>query len=264
MISAVILTKNEEKNIEACLNSLKWCDEIIIIDDCSEDGTVKKINNERDRAFGERSLLSQSEIKIFERHLAGDFAAQRNFGLEKATGEWILFVDADERVTEQLREEILKQVQNDKQQNLSGFYIKRKDFLFSRGLNHGETGNIRFLRLAKKGSGRWTRAVHETWQVRGEILELDNPLLHYPHQTIKEFLEDINFYTDLNAQTFYKQGVRAGSLEILFYPAAKFIRNYFLKLGFLDGLPGLLSAILMSFHSFLTRAKFWQLQNENN
>ncbi len=262
MISAVILTKNEEKNITECLKTLQWCDEIIIIDDYSEDGTVKKINNERDRAFGERSLLSQSEIKIFEHHLNRNFAAQRNFGLEKATGEWILFMDADERVSEQLREEILKQVQNDKQQKFVGFYLKRKDFLFGRGLNHGETGNIKFLRLAEKGSGKWVRAVHETWQVRGKISELENPLLHYPHQTIKEFLEDINFYTDLNAQTFYQQGVRADSLQILVYPAAKFVKDYFLKLGFLDGLPGLLSAILMSFHSFLTRAKLWQLQDE--
>src|SRR3990167_11562432 len=94
MISAVVLTKNEEKNIERCINSLLWCDEIVIIDDYSEDETINKIKN--------------AKVKIFQRKLNGDFAGQRNFGLEKASGEWVLFVDSDEEVSRELREEILE------------------------------------------------------------------------------------------------------------------------------------------------------------
>ncbi|MFH0863680.1 MAG: glycosyltransferase family 2 protein [Candidatus Gottesmanbacteria bacterium] len=256
MISAVILTKNEEKNIKDCLEAVKWCEEIVIIDDYSEDQTVSTCE------------MSNVKCQIFQRHLDKDFAAQRNYGLEKARGparhasqgdaggEWVLFLDADERVTEDLKEEILHFVQNDK---YNGFYLKRKDFLFGKRLNHGESGNIKLLRLAKKDSGIWGRSVHETWQIKGLIGELTNPLLHYPHQKISEFLHDINIYTDINAQVFYQQEIKVRFWQIFIYPFGKFIKNYFFKLGILDKTPGFIHAVMMSFHSFLTRAKLWVL-----
>lgn len=251
MISAVILTKNEEKNISECLKTLEWCDEVIVIDDNSSDKT--------------REFAEGLGAKVFVHPLNNNFATQRNYGLEKAgesfdtaQDKWVLFVDADERVTPSLRKEITQYTNNPITQ-FDGFLIKRKDFLFGKWLEHGETSNIRLLRLAKKETGRWVRPVHEVWQVRGETGEFVNPLLHYPHQTIKEFLEDINFYTDLNAKVFYEQGVKAFFWQIPAYPLGKFIRNYFLRLGFLDGTAGFLQAIFMSFHSFLTRAKLWLL-----
>ena len=108
MISAVVLAKNEEKNIEECLKSLKWCDEIIIVDDYSEDGTLKKVQSSKFKVQNDspRGEAGKSKLKIFKRRLDNDFAGQRNFGLEKASGDWVLFVDADERVNGQLRSEI--------------------------------------------------------------------------------------------------------------------------------------------------------------
>jgi len=251
LISAVVLTKNEEKNILECLKTLKWCDEIIVIDDYSEDGTLEKIFNFQFSIF--------NKIKIFKRHLDGDFAEQRNYGLKKAKGEWVLFVDADERTTEALASEIKNQISKIKKGGVIGFYLKRIDFMWGKRLRYGETGEIRLLRLAKKEAGKWARPVHEVWQINGQIGELTNPLLHYPHQTIREFLESINFYTTLNAKVFYEHGVKVSYWHIIVYPLAKFIKNYFLKLGFLDGMAGLLQATFMSFHSFLTRAKLWLL-----
>ncbi|MBI5465165.1 glycosyltransferase family 2 protein [Candidatus Gottesmanbacteria bacterium] len=251
LISAIVLAKNEEKNIKECLRTLKWCDEIIIMDDYSDDETIKKCQ------------MSNVKCQIYKRHLNEDFAGQRNFGLEKAVGEWVLFVDADERISAALTAEIQCQMSNVKCQIYEGYYFRRQDFLFGKWLSHGETGNIKLLRLAKKEAGRWVRPVHEIWEVRGKIGELKNSLLHYPHQTIKEFLENINFYTTLNARVFFNQGIKSSWWQIVAYPVAKFGKNYFFQCGFLDGMAGLLQAIFMSFHSFLTRAKLWLLWQKN-
>ncbi len=244
MISVVILTKNEEEHIVDCLESLSWCDEIVVIDDNSSDLTV-----ELARKFTEH---------VFLHSLNDDFSAQRNFGLDKATGDWVLFIDADERVSEVLKKEIIYRTQ-DSQNN--AFRIQRLDVVWGKTLCHGETGNISFVRLAKKGTGTWKGSVHEVWEVGEGVNILDNSLIHYPFRNYSEFLEKINFYSSLRAKELYDKNIMSSFLDISFYPKAKFFQNYILKFGFLDGLPGLIHAITMSFHSFLTRAKLWQLYN---
>ncbi|MBI2031142.1 MAG: glycosyltransferase family 2 protein [Candidatus Levybacteria bacterium] len=252
MISVVILTKNEEKNIEDCLQNLQWCDEIIVIDDYSEDQTLEIIQNSKFKIQN-----YSSKIKTYQRYLDGDFSAQRNFGLEKATGDWILFVDADERVSEALASEI----SNIKYQisNINGFYIRRRDFMWGKELEYGETANIKLLRLARKEKGEWQGKVHEIWNVKGKVGELKNSLLHYPHPTISDFLKEINFYSDIRAKELYDRGVKSNFFSIVLYAKMKFIINYFLKLGIFDGIEGLITALMMSFHSFLARSKLWLL-----
>lgn len=241
-ISAIILTKNEEKNIEDCLKRLTWCDEMLVIDDNSSDKTVE--------------LAKKHRATVIEHSLENDFAQSRNFSLEKAKGEWVLFVDADERVSEKLRDEIVKQIQND---TVDGFFLKREDVMWGKVLRHGEQGNSRFLRLAKKRSGKWSGKVHEVWNITGTTSLLENPLQHLPHPTLSEFLQEINFYSTLRAEELHKSGKTANWLSILFYTKAKFVQDYFVKLGFLDGIEGFITALLMSFHSFLVRGKLWQL-----
>lgn len=241
-ITAVILTKNEEKNIVDCLESLYWCDERVIIDDFSEDRTVE--------------IVERNGGKVFRRTLHADFAAQRNFGIEKAKGDWILFVDADERVSKKLQEEIAATVKNE---HCNGYLVRRSDYLWNKELLHGETGGIQLLRLGKKGKGEWVGKVHEVWAIKGSIGTLTNAIQHYPHPTIKEFLEELNTYTDIRARELFKKGKRTNLFSIMFYTKGKFFMNYIIKLGFLDGVPGLLHAMLMSFHSFLVRSKLWFL-----
>ncbi|PJE67728.1 hypothetical protein COU95_00835 [Candidatus Shapirobacteria bacterium CG10_big_fil_rev_8_21_14_0_10_40_9] len=243
MISVVVLTKNEEKNIEACLKTLKWCDEIVVIDDNSSDKTVE--------------IAKKLGAKVFIRDLNNDFSAQRNFALRQAQGDWILFIDADEQVSPQLRAEI-KSATSNKQQAISGYYLRREDRIWGRVLKHGETTNVRLLRLAKKTAGTWKRRVDEYWGIAGQTDILKNPLIHYPHQTISEFLESINFFSSLNAQAFYDEGKRTTLLD-WFKPPVKFIQNWIFRLGFLDGMPGFTVALMMSFHSFLVRAKLYLL-----
>lgn len=244
MITAVVLTKNEEKNIGECLDRLKWCDEVIVIDDNSIDNTVR--------------LASKKGAKVFVHALNNDFSKARNFGLEKATGDWVLFVDADEIVSSPLWYEIMQHT-NSPNNEYAGFYIKRVDYVWGEKLNYGETGNIKFLRLAKKDAGTWNGRVHETWKIKSRTSVLQNPLYHYPHQTIKDFLKEINFYTTLRAQELFDKKVKMTWFSIIFYPKIKFFVNYFLKQGFRDGLPGFVFAMMMSFHSFLVRGKLWLL-----
>ena len=252
MISAVVLTKNEEKNLKACLNSLNWCDEIIVIDDYSQDKTAK--------------IAQKIGAKVFLHSLNHNYAQQRNFGLKKAKGDWVLFVDGDERISSALAEEIQTQNSKLKTQNDSvklkanqpvAFYLKRKDFLFGKWLKYGETGKIRLLRLGRKNAGRWQGKVHEVWQVKGKTSQLKNPLLHYPHPTIKEFLEKIDYYSEIRVEELFQKGVRTNFFEVFAYPLAKFVNNYFCQFGFLGGLAGFLQAMMMSFYSFLVRSKLW-------
>lgn len=248
MISVIILTKNEEKNIKDCLESVSWCDEKIVVDDGSTDRTCE--------------IAKKYGASVFTNTLK-NFSDQRNFGIEKAKGDWILFIDADERVSSALWFEIMQHV-NDPAGNTAGFHFKRTDVMWGKELKHGETASIKLLRLAKKGSGIWKGDVHEKWDVKGTTGVLSNPLLHYPHQTVDKFLQEINYYTDLRAKELFKRKVKTNWLLIILYPKAKFVSNYFIKLGILDGLPGLVSAIMMSFHSFLVRGKLWQLWEKNN
>lgn len=244
-ISAVVITKNEEKNIQGCLKKVQWCDEVIVIDDHSTDRTV--------------SLAEKSGAKVYTHSLENNFSQQRNVGLEKAKGEWVLFVDADERVSGSLANEIQAMIIEN---NFDGFYIKREDTMWGKVLHHGEVGNIRLLRFAKKNKGKWYGNVHETWHVSGKVHTLQNALQHYPHTTISEFLQEINFYTTLRAKELYQQKVRVPWWHIIAYPKAKFIQNYVFRLGFLDGMPGIVLAFMMSLHSFLVRGKLWQLWQE--
>lgn len=248
MITAIILTKDEEENIVDCIESVLFCQEIVVIDDNSTDRTQELVN---------KFSKSYPKIKLFTRKLNRDFSAQRQFGIEKSKFDWILFVDADEKITEELAIEIQEKIEENK--SLSGFLIKRVDFMWGRQLNHGETGNIKLLRLFNKNDGKLIGKVHEKWQTKKPVESLEHPILHYPHPEISEFLNEINFYTDLRADELYKAGEKSNSFSIVAYPFAKFIKNYILKLGFLDGMPGLIHALLMSFHSFLVRGKLWFL-----
>ncbi|HSW47878.1 MAG TPA: glycosyltransferase family 2 protein [Candidatus Saccharimonadales bacterium] len=247
MISAVVLTKNEEKNISKCLTSLSWCDELIIIDDHSTDRTI--------------DIAKKTNAKIYQNLLNGNFAQQRNFGLNKASGDWVLFVDADEIVSPALWYEIM-QYTNNSIDNNAGFFIKRKDVMWGKELNFGETGDVKLLRIAKKEAGTWTGAVHEVWNVTGNTALLNNSLMHFPHQNIAEFINDVNFYTDLRAKDLQTNGTSVSSIQIILFPLAKFFKNFIFKQGFRDGIPGLLVALVMSFHSFLVRSKLWQLNKK--
>lgn len=247
-ISAVILTKNEEKNIKESILGLSFADEIIIIDDFSTDTTIAVIDEFKDE-----------RIKIYQRALSDDFSSQRNFASSKSRNRYVFFLDADERVDKSLEDEISLL-----DENFDGYMFKRLDNIWGKTLEHGETGNIYLMRLANKETGKWIGKVHERWDIKGNTRKLRNPLMHFPHQNISEFLKEINYYTDLRSKELYEKKIKSGFLQIIIYTKAKFFINYFIKQGFRDGIQGFLMAILMSFHSFMVRGKLWLLWQRNS
>lgn len=250
MISGVILTKNEEKNISQAIKSLKWCSEIIVVDDYSTDKTIK--------------IAKKLGAKVYLHKSQEDFSGQRNFGLRQAKGEWVLFVDADEVVTKRLKQEISSSVQQ--VHKVNGFYLKRKDKFMGRWLKHGETNKVKLLRLARKDSGKWQGKVHEVWQIKGKILTLTNPLIHKREINVSQFIKRIDEYSSLRAEELYHKGVRTNIIAIIAYPLGKFWQNYILRLGFLDCMPGFIIGTMMSWHSFLVRAKLyllWKKEKKN-
>jgi hypothetical protein len=191
-----------------------------------------------------------------------DFAQARNEELAKAKTEWVLFVDSDEKITPAPKAEITS-ICNLKSNIYSAYYLPRLDTFLGQQLHHGETGKAKFIRLAKKDFGQWERPVHEIWKGEGKVGILKNPLLHTPHLSISSFLEKINKYSTLEAEYRYQQGVKSSLFKIALYPLAKFKYNYIIKLGFLDGVPGTIMSIMMSFHSYLTWTKLYLLWHKN-
>ena len=242
------------------MKSVAFCDEIIIVDDLSTDNTIDIIQNSK--------LKTQfnSEIQIFKHDSKDNFANQRNWAMGKAKNDWVLFVDADEIISPELKSEIESSVVS-RQSSVCAYYIKRRDFWWGRELRYGEVAKARskgIIRLVKKGSGGWQGAVHEEFITDLSVGQMEGFLNHYPHPTLKEFIQDINRYSTIRARELKKQGKRGSILLILLYPTAKFILTYFIYLGFLDGSAGFAYAFLMSFHSFLVRAKLFQFTRIDN
>lgn len=244
MISAVILTKNEERSIEKCLESLGFCEEIVIIDDFSSDRTL--------------DISKKFNVKFYQSKLKS-FSEQRNLGLLKAKNKWVLFIDADELVSKKLREEIEKTVTHDK---FDGYFIKRNDKFLGHDMKYGDLGNVWLMRLVKKEKSKWVNDVHEVCLVDGTTSRLNNYLLHTSHENLSEFIDKINKYSSLRAEELHRYNISASFISILLFPIGKFLYLFIIKFGFLDGIFGLIHALFMSMYSFLVRGKLYQL-NKN-
>jgi len=248
-ISLLLCTKNEEENISKnfdWLTSCKTINEIIVVDDDSTDNTVKLL---------EQLESKDIKVKIFNRGLDGNFSDQRNFGISKSTNDFVLWLDADETPSTKLIG-FLNNIDTHQYDNVS---FKRDDVFIGHKLKHGETANLKFVRLFNKKYGKFVGAVHEIWQSNKNITDKNLIINHYSHQTLKSFIQKINFYTDIRAKELFDQKTPVSLIHIILYPIGKFINNYFFKLGFLDSTAGIVMALSMSFHSFLVRAKLWHL-----
>lgn len=247
MLTGVVLTRNEEANLAKCLDALKFCDEILLVDDNSTDKTLE--------------IAKKYKARVVQHALNGDFSAQRNWaisqiksGLPAGRQGWILFIDADEVVSPELASEITGTLF--KGPSFLGYFLPREDILWGKHMHYGNT-RTSLLRLARRGAGEWQGKVHETWQNTGRTAALRHPLLHYPHPTITDFLQHINTYSTLRAGELRAAGIKTNLLEIFFYPVGKFLYLGIWKLGFADGVRGFISAMMMAFYSFLVRGKLY-------
>lgn len=242
MISAVILSKNSALTIDRCLISLTFCREIIVIDDYSTDKTLQ--------------ICRKYTSYVYQRKLADNFSSQRNFALTKCNNDWVLYIDSDETVSKDLKDEILTAIKNE---NMNGYYIPRKEFFLGKEMKWGEFLRFKLMRLGRKKSGIWKRPIHEVWEITGNCNNLSTSLIHHSHEKLESFLNKINYYSNINAKFIYENYGRPNVLAIIAYPLLKIFYIYILKLGFLDGTHGAVSAFLMGWHSFLSRAKAYFL-----
>ncbi|CAN5654515.1 glycosyltransferase family 2 protein [soil metagenome] len=245
-ISVVIICKNEEKNIAACLGSVKWCDEIIVIDAFSTDKT--------------QDIVKKFTDKLFQKEWAG-FSEQRKFGLEKCTKDWIFALDADERCTHELKEEILKLIK-DPAIKENGFFIPRKSFFLDTWIKHSGWYPGYQMRLFKRSKVKLdNRIIHEKYEVESPTGKLKSDMLHYTVTSLEEFMSKINKYSTLQAKE--KASKRdVGYFGMFFRPRLSFFKQYILRLGFLDGTPGLMVAYYDMITQILVNSKIREIKKK--
>lgn len=242
-ITATVITLNEEYNIADALKSLSWTDEIIVVDSESTDRTV--------------DIASQFTDRIFVRPWPG-FAAQKNYAAGQASYDWIFNLDADERVSPELAKEI-SELKEGREPAAAGFRMPRRTFYLGRWIKHSGWYPDRKLRLYLRTAGKFTGDfVHESVEVGGEVNNLNGDLLHYTVRNSSEHHRRLDRYTTLAVEELRAKGKRATVAAILLSPPATFFRSYILKLGFLDGVPGLAIAYFAAHYAFLKNLKLWE------
>lgn len=242
-IAAVVITKNEERNVGACLESLRWVHDLIVVDACSTDRTVE--------------IVREYTPRVFIRSWPG-FGAQKNYGIDRATADWILIVDADERVTDALREEIIRSIDS-APDNLAGFEIPRRNFFYGRWIQGGGLYPDRQLRLFRRQAGRYDDVLlHEHLEVRGRIGRLTAPLDHYSMPTIKDHVRKMMRYTTLGAQEKLKTRAKVTALDIAGSHVVTIIKTYVFRKGYRDGIHGMVVALFAGLHTFVKYAKAWE------
>jgi glycosyltransferase involved in cell wall biosynthesis len=244
MLSVIIITKNEAQHIGRCLDSIRWADEIIVLDSGSTDNTVE--------------LCMAYTDKVFVTDWPG-FGLQKQRALDKATGDWVLSIDADEQVTAELRIEIEQAMQNNQ---FDGFEIPRLSSYCGRAMKHGGWWPDYVLRLFKREKGHFSpELVHERIYVDGKIAKLTEPLLHEAFVNPEEVLHKVNSYSTLGAQKLYEAGKQASLSQAILKGLWTFIRTYILQLGFLDGRQGLMLAISNAEGAYYKYLKLLELNN---
>ncbi len=246
-ISATIIVKNEEKNIADVCQTVSWADEIVVVDSDSTDATVE--------------IARRFTDKIYNREFQG-YKDKHEFADSKASGDWIFWIDADERVTPELKAAVEKLRTSDEKTLADGYKIARKTFFLDKWIRHSGWYPDHQMRLYRKGSSYWDGvAPHQTARVRGRVEKLDGELLHYTKQSLSEYHRVLDSYSSLAAEHLAGEGKGAGAANILGGAVAAFFRSFVVKQGFRDGIPGLIIAIFTGYGVFLKYAKLWEHNN---
>lgn len=248
-LTALILTKNEESRIRRCLDSVTWADEIVVVDGYSTDHTV--------------DICKEYQAKILQHGFEGSFDIDCNIGIDNSSGDWILKLDADDVVAETLRKDIEKVLEDDR--GYSAFKFRRKNFFLGHFMRHGGWYHysLHFFRRAK---ARYKGHVHETLIVDGKIGQLEGDCEHYPFESISQFIQRHNSYSDIEAKKILDaQGVldkKTIRYNLTIKPLKRFFKFYVKKKGFLEGVYGLIFSVLFAWVHFLNWAKYWELVKE--
>ena len=242
-LSVTIITRNESAHIEACLASVDWADERLVVDCGSTDDTV--------------ALAERAGARVVVHDWPG-YATQKNFAASQATHDWILSIDADERVTPELAREIQHLLQS--VPAMPGYRLPRITWHLGRWFRTTDWYPDHQLRLYDRRHGRWTpRRVHESVDVDGQPGYLTHHLQHYAYRDIAHHLDTMNRYTTLAADDMFEAGRRVGAADVIVHPIAAFLRNYVLRRGVLDGVPGVIVSAMNAYYVLLKISKLWEL-----
>ena len=252
-ISAFVICMNEEEQIEACLKSLAFCDELVVVDSFSTDRTVE--------------IAERVGARVIQRAWPG-YREQKAFGLKSVTHEWVINIDADERVTPELRSEILRVLERDhrlksdgKSDPINGYYVNRVVFFLRRWWRLGGWYPEYRLRFFKKGFVVWGGVEpHEKPEIQGETANLRGELEHYTYKGIEDQLSRLHNLSSIAARAEFAGGKRASVVSILLNPVLRVIKFFILKKGYREGLAGLIVAMAEGYYTFMKYAKLWELE----
>lgn len=243
-LACVVITKNEAVNIRDCLSSIRWADELVVVDAESRDRTV--------------DLAREYTAKVFVRPWPG-FGPQKNFGITQTSSEWILILDADERVTADLRTEIQRYVERWTPGLPVAYRVPRRNFYYGGWVRGAGVYPDYQVRLFRKGTAHYNDvAVHENLLVEGEIGTLTGHLDHYTERKIHDHFRKFSLYTTLAAQEKAKTVRTVHPVDLLFRPLVVLCKAYVLKHGYRDGVRGLIVCVFASMYTFVKYAKVWE------
>ena len=258
-ISVVISAYNEEEKIEACLKSVDFADEIIVVNNSSTDKTEEIAKKYTRNIYEQKNDPSAIDL-------------QKNFSFSKATGDWILSLDADEEVSKELADEIRQvldrssslsenpKTKNEEQRAINGYWIPRKNYIFGKWIEHSGWYPDYQLRFFRKGKGKYTnKHVHEDLSIDGETMNLNNHIIHQNYDTIGDFInKTVNLYAVNEAEEKLRKGYSFSYFDAIRFPLGEFLSRFFARKGYKDGFHGLMLALLMSFYHLIVFAFIWE------
>lgn len=246
-LSVIIIAQNEEEMIKICLESIMWADEIIVVDNGSTDNTVEVAKKYTDKIFKLES---------------DDFSKTRNFGMEKTTGDWVLYIDSDERVLESLREEIKSLIENDK---YSAYAVSRKNIFFGKPINYGAYKKDWVIRLLRKNDFEtWIGKVHEYAKFNGKLGYTKNSLLHLTHRNIDQIILKSLEWSRIDAKLrFDANHPKMSGWRFLRIFKTEIFNQLIIRRGLFGGTVGIIDSILQTFSLFMTYVRLWQIQQKD-
>ncbi len=246
-ISVCMITFNNSRTVEKTLKSvLPWAHEIIVVDSFSKDNTPEIVKKYTDN---------------FEQRAWPGFRDQYNYCISKAKNEWVIFIDADEEISPELAREIMQRVETDSGK-YDGYIIHRRTFYLGRWIMHGGWVPDYEIRLFKKSKGSFEGGLHAKVVVQDKVGTLKNFYFHYNYKDVSDQIDTINNYSDTAAKDMLAGGRKFSFIDLIFRPPFRFIKEYLIKRGFMDGMPGFVIAVSTAYYVFIKYAKLWELQKD--
>lgn len=243
-VAAVIIAKNEERRIVPCLESVKWCDEIVVVDDMSTDDT--------------HAICRKFKAKVVAHALSEDYATQRNIGIKNSGSDWILQLDADERVSVELKKDIKEILANNN--NVAAYRVYRRNYFLGKFMRYGGWCEKQ-TKLFKKAKAYYVGPIHEQLKVAGRTGELKSHLEHYPFRSISEFIQRQLYYAGIESRLLHEERRKIDLKEVKYHitvrPIKLFFKLFIKKQGFRDGMHGFIFSILNAWRHFAIWSIYW-------